>query len=194
MTIQTQLNDGTPVCIRRVRPEDEARLKEGIARLSPQSRYLRFFSGMREAPPQVLRALASADGHDHIAWGALRSDLADTPALGVVHAFRDADDPEAAEYSVAVIDEYHGRGLARLLTAVLLLDCAREGLERFTVHILPENRPALALARSLGAEGVGHEGGVSVLEIDIAEALAALRAEPDVPGLAAVFEQFGEQV
>lgn len=193
MTIQTQLNDGTPVCIRRVRPEDEARLKEGIARLSPQSRYLRFFSGMREAPPQVLRALASADGHDHIAWGALRSDLADTPALGVVHAFRYADDPEAAEYSVAVIDEYHGRGLARLLTAVLLLDCAREGLERFTVHILPENRPALALARSLGAEGVGHEGGVSVLEIDIAEALAALRAEPDVPGLAAVFEQFGEQ-
>lgn len=193
MTIQTQLNDGTPVCIRRVRPEDEERLKEGIARLSPQSRYLRFFSGMREAPPQVLRALASADGHDHIAWGALRSDLADTPALGVVHAFRDADDPEAAEYSVAVIDEYHGRGLARLLTAVLLLDCAREGLERFTVHILPENRPALALARSLGAEGVGHEGGVSVLEIDIAEALAALRAEPDVPGLAAVFEQFGEQ-
>lgn len=193
MTIQTQLNDGTPVCIRRVRPEDEPRLKEGIARLSPQSRYLRFFSGMREAPPQVLRALASADGHDHIAWGALRSDLADTPALGVVHAFRDADEPEAAEYSVAVIDEYHGRGLARLLTAVLLLDCAREGLERFTVHILPENRPALALARSLGAEGVGHEGGVSVLEIDIAEALAALRAEPDVPGLASVFEQFGEQ-
>jgi RimJ/RimL family protein N-acetyltransferase len=193
MTIRTHLNDGTPVDIRRVRPADEARLKEGIARLSPQSRYLRFFSGMREAPPQVLRALASADGHHHIAWGALRSDLADTPALGVVHAFRDAEDPEAAEYSVAVIDEYHGRGLARLLTAVLLLDCARGGLERFTVHILPENRPALALARSLGAEGVGHEGGVSVLEIDIAEALAALRAEPDVPGLAAVFEQFGNE-
>lgn len=67
MTIHTHLNDATPVCIRRVRREDEARLKEGIARLSPQSRYLRFFSGMREAPPQVLRALASADGHDHIA-------------------------------------------------------------------------------------------------------------------------------
>lgn len=193
MTINTQLNDGTPVCIRRVRPEDEQRLKDGIARLSPQSRYLRFFSGMREAPPQVLRALVSADGHDHIAWGALRSDLPDTPALGVVHAFRDADDPDSAEFSVAVVDEYHGRGLARLLTAVLLLDCAREGLEHFTVNILPENRPALALARSLGAEGVGYEGGVSVLEIDIAEALDALRVEADVPGLAAVFGQFGDE-
>lgn len=193
MTIHTQLNDGTPVCIRRVRREDEARLREGIARLSPQSRYLRFFSGMREAPPQVLRALASADGHDHLAWGALRSDLADTPALGVVHAFRDKEDPDTVEFSVAVVDEYHGRGLARLLTAVLLLDCAREGYEMFTVNILPENRPALALARSLGAEGVGQEGGVSVLAIDIAEALAALRAEADVPGLAAVFDQFCEE-
>jgi ribosomal protein S18 acetylase RimI-like enzyme len=188
--IDTKLNDGTPVCIRRVRREDEARIREGIARLSPQSRYLRFFSGMREAPPQVLRALVSVDGHDHIAWGALRSDLPDTPALGVVHAFREADEPDTAEFSVAVIDEYHGRGLARLLTAVLLLDCAAEGLEHFSLHILPENRPALALARSLGAEGVGYEAGVSVLEIDIPEALAALRAETEVPGLAAVFAQF----
>lgn len=194
MTINTELNDGTPVCIRRVRREDEARLRDGIAQLSPQSRYLRFFSGMREAPPQVLRVLASPDGHDHIAWGALRSDLPDTPALGVVHAFRDADEPDMAEFSVAVVDEYHGRGLARLLTAVLLLDCAREGLKQFTVHILPENRPAMALARSLGAEGAGYEAGVSVLEIDIAAALDALRKEVDVPGLAAVFAQFGEEV
>lgn len=190
MTIHTHLNDGTPVCIRRVRPEDETRLKEGIARLSAQSRYLRFFSGMREAPPQVLRVLASADGYNHIAWGALRSDLPGTPALGVVHAFRNADDPDTAEFSVAVIDDYHGRGLARLLTAVLLLDCEAEGLAHFSVHILPENRPALTLARSLGAEGVGYEAGVSVLDIDIAEALAAMRAETDVPGLPAVFAQF----
>jgi GNAT superfamily N-acetyltransferase len=193
MPIETQLEDGTPVCIRRVRRADEQRLRDGIARLSPQSRYLRFFSGMREAPPQVLRVLASPDGHDHLAWGALRSDHADTPAIGVVHAFRDANDSQVAEFSVAVLDEYHGRGLARLLTAVLLLDCAREGFTRFTVHILPENRPALALARALGGYGVGHEGGVSVLEIDIAEALASLRAQDDLPGLAAVFEQFGEE-
>lgn len=193
MTIHTRLNDGTPVCIRRVRPADEARLRDGIARLSPQSRYLRFFSGMREAPPQVVRVLTSPDGHDHLAWGALRSDLADTPALGVVHAFRDRQAPGTAEFSVAVIDEYHGRGLARLLTAVLLLDCEAEGLQQFSVHILPENRPALSLARSLGAEGAGYEGGASLLQIDIADALAALRAEPDVPGLADVFAQFGNE-
>lgn len=192
MTITTQLNDGTPVCIRPVRKDDEQRLKDGIARLSPQSRYLRFFSGMREAPPQVLRALVTVDGHHHIAWGALRSDLPDTPALGVVHAFRDAEDPDTAEFSVAVIDEYHGRGLARLLCAVLLMDCRREGLAQLAVHILPENRPALTLARSLGAEGKGFAAGVSQFEVDIEAALAALREQGDVPGLAAVFAQFGK--
>jgi ribosomal protein S18 acetylase RimI-like enzyme len=195
MTITTQLNDGTPVCIRRVRKDDEQRLRDGIAQLSPQSRYLRFFSGMREAPPQVIEALITVDGHDHIAWGALRSDLPDTPALGVVHAFREEDDPDTAEFSVAVLDEYHGRGLARLLTAVLLLDCQRQGLEHLSVNILPENRPALILVRSLGAEGrglgrKGQGGGVSQLDITIADALASLRAESEVPGLAAVFAQF----
>lgn len=190
MIIETHLNDGIPVCIRPVRKDDEQRLKDGIAKLSPQSRYLRFFSGMREAPPQVIKALVTVDGHDHIAWGALRTDLPGSPALGVVHAFRDADDPGTAEFSVAVIDEYHGRGLARLLTAVLLLDCQREGLDQLAVNILPENRPALTLARSLGAHHMAQEAGVSEFEIDIAAALASLRAEADVPGLAAIFDRF----
>jgi RimJ/RimL family protein N-acetyltransferase len=194
MIIETHLNDGIPVCIRPVRKDDEQRLKDGIAKLSPQSRYLRFFSGMREAPPQVIKALVTVDGHNHIAWGALRSDLPDTPALGVVHAFRDKDDPGTAEFSVAVIDDYHGRGLARLLCAVLLLDCQREGLEHLAVNILPENVPAITLARSLGAHRTGYDGGVSEFDIVIADALESLRDEAEVPGLAAIFEQFEQGI
>lgn len=190
MIIDTKLNDGTPVCIREVRKDDEQRLKDGIAELSPQSRYLRFFSGMREPPQGVVNALVTVDGHDHIAWGAIRTDLPELPALGVVHAFRDKDDPASAEYSVAVIDAYHGRGLASLLTAVLMLDCQREGLAHLLVHILPENAPALTLARSLGARYRDLEGGVMRFDIAIDEALAALRNESGVPGLADVFAQF----
>lgn len=190
MIIETQLNDGTPVCIRAVCADDEQRLKEGIAQLSPQSRYLRFFSGMREAPQGVIDALVAVDGHDHLAWGALRSDTPDQPALGVVHAFRDEHDPATAEFSVAVIDAYHGRGLARLLTAVLLLDCQQQGLEHLMVHILPENRPALTLARALGAHHLDQAEGVIRFDIRIAEALASMNADTSVPGLAAVFAQF----
>lgn len=191
MIIETRLNDGTPACIRTVTPDDEQRLKDGIAELSPQSRYLRFFSGMREAPQSVIDALVAVDGHDHIAWGAIRTDLPGHPAMGVVHAFRDGDDPTTAEFSVAVIDAYHGRGLARLLTAVLLLDCQREGLEHLLVHILPENRPALTLVRSLGAHHLDQAEGVMRFDIVIADALASMQDDPDVPGLPAVFAAFG---
>lgn len=190
--IHSRLTDGVPICIRRVRPDDGPRLKAGIALMSSQSRYFRFFSGLREAPPQVLERLLDVDGHDHIAWGALRTDLPDTPALGVVHAFRDEADPQDAEFSVAVIDEYHGRGLARMLTLVLLLDCRREGLERLSVNVLAENLAARAFVRSLGAEWRGREMEVFAFEVDIASAIATLKAEPDLPGLLPIFAHFGE--
>lgn len=191
MRIDTVLNDGTPICIRPVNPADEERLKEGVARLSPRSRYLRFFSGMSALPQNVVDRLVDVDGHDHIAWGALLLEDPAAPAIGIVHAFREEEEPEIAQYSVAVADEYHGQGAARLLTAVLLLDCAREGYRELLVHILAENEAGRAFARSLGAERQGASGNVIELEIGIAEATARLRREEDVPGLAAVFAAFG---
>lgn len=192
MIINTVLNDGTPICIRRVKPSDEQRLKDGIASLSKRSRYLRFFSGMKKAPQSVINKLLDVDGYEHIAWGALRSDLENSPALGIVHAFRDEHDPENAEYSVAVVDQYHGRGLARLLTAVLLLDCYREGLRELTVHILAENKAAFALTRSLGGERQGQDGSVAEFDIEIGTAIDALKAEQDLQGLAGIFDRFAE--
>lgn len=190
MIIDTHLNDGTPICIRTVRRDDEARLRAGIARLSPQSRYLRFFSGMPEPPQGVIDKLLDVDGHDHIAWGAIRTDLADKPALGVVHAFRDEDRADRAEFSVAVIDDYHGLGLARLLTATLLQACKAEGLETLSVSILPENAGAIRLTRLLGGHRVAQNGEVAEFDIDIDEALESLRRDGATAGLSAVFKAF----
>lgn len=190
MAIDTILNDGTPICIRPVTAADEDRLRSGIAKLSKRSRYLRFFSGMETPPQGVIDALLDIDGHDHIAWGALRSDLAEKPALGIVHAFRDGDDPHSAQYSVAVIDEYHGRGLARLLTAVLLLDCRSEGLEELHVHILSENASALSLTRSLGGRHLSFEGNVSEYRIHIEAAIRSLAQQDDLPGFGAIIDQY----
>ena len=190
MIIDTVLNDGMPICIRPVHAADEKRLKEGVARLSPRSRYLRFFSGMSALPQNVVDRLVDVDGHDHIAWGALPRRDPSEPAIGIVHAFREKEDREVAQFSVAVADEYHGLGAARLMTAVLLLDCAREGYRELLVHILAENEAGRAFARSLGAEKHGAGGNIIELEIGIEEAIAILKGADDVPGLAAVFEAF----
>lgn len=146
---------------------------------------------MLEPPDHIVDALLDVDGHDHIAWGAIATDEPGHPAIGVVHAFRDDDDPEKVEFSVAVLDEYHGRGLARLLSTVLLLDCVQEGLENLTVHILPENKPAILLAKSLGASHVRMESGVTILDIEVEGALRSLRAIQEVSGIEDVFQAFG---
>ena len=44
IVIHSALTDGTRVCLRTIKPDDEERIRDGIARLSAESRYLRFFS------------------------------------------------------------------------------------------------------------------------------------------------------
>ncbi|MDP3674786.1 MAG: N-acetyltransferase [Novosphingobium sp.] len=186
--IHTTLGDGTSVCIRSIRATDEARMREGIEQLSAQSRYLRFFSVQPMPSDAVIERLVGADGHHHIAWGAIATDDRDHPAIGAVHAIRDGPDGNSAEFSVGIVDEYHGLGLARMLIAVLLVNCRQENIASLDVQILSENKAAGNLVRYLGAKRCKAEFSVTEYTLDIATALAKLRCEDAVPGLRDVFE------
>lgn len=189
--VHSALNDGTRVCLRTITPEDEERIRHGIAQLSAESRYMRFFSPAPVLPDVVVERLADVDGHDHIAWGAICTECEGAPAIGAVHAVRHTHDGRVGEYSVAVLDAFHGRGLARMLTAALLVDCLAEGLTGLDVHVLSENRAASALVRSLGGVWQAESTGVAEYCLDVAAALAVLRADEDAPGVQDVLEQLG---
>lgn len=185
--IHTRLEDGSKVCVRSIRPTDELRMREGIEQLSAQSRYLRFFSPQRMPSRAVIERLLDAVGHRHIAWGAIHSGDHDHPAIGAVHAVRDATDAESAEFSVAIVDAFHGLGLARILIAVLLVNCRLEQIESLDVQILSENRAARGLVTWLGAERGKAEYSVTDYVLDTETALAKLRSEGGTPGLRDVF-------
>lgn len=188
--IHTRLTDGTAVCIRTITPADDARMRDGIARLSDRSRYLRFFSVQPMPPPQVIQRLLTADGHNHIAWGAIAGELPGEPAIGAVHAMLDPEAPDRAEFSVGVIDEFHDRGVGRLLTATILLDAANEGFTEFRAWTLTENAAAIGFVTTLGAELIGREDNVYEYTLPIERAVEALREQCDPPGLADVFAAF----
>ena len=185
--IHTRLEDGAKVCIRSIRPTDELRMRQGIEQLSNESRYLRFFSPQRMPSKAVIERLIDADGHRHIAWAAIHSGNRDHPAIGAVHAVRDPDDNASAEFSVAIVDAFHGLGLARMLIAVLLINCRLEQIETLDVQILSENRAARRLVTWLGAERCQAEYSVTEYALDTAVALAKLRSEGNTPGLKDVF-------
>lgn len=187
IAVHSVLNDGTRVLLRCIRPSDEARLREGIARLSAESRYMRFFSPTPMPPDEVVERLVDVDGHDHIGWGALCLDDPGHPAIGAVHAVRHADGGRVGEYSIAILDAYQGRGLARMLTAALLVQCLAEELTMLDIHILSENEAARRLIKSLRAEWRSESAGVAEYGLDVSSGLLALREDADAPGVEDVF-------
>ena len=181
------LNDGTVVCLRTITPEDEDLLREGVAKLSAESRYLRFFSPAPQLPDDVIERLLDVDGHDHIAWGAICTECPGQPAIGAVHAVRYRHGGRAGEYSVAVLDAFQGKGLSRMMTAALLLQCRAEELGTLDLHVLSENGAARHLAKSLGATWTNESAGVAEYRLDVAVALATLRADKHARGVQDVF-------
>ena len=187
--IDAPLKDGRWVCLRTIRPSDEERIRDGIEAMSERSRYLRFFSAFRSPPDSIVKRLSAVDGHDHIGWGAILLDGQDYPPIAAAHAIRLDDKPGTGELAVAVLDDYQGLGIARMLVAAVLADCAEENLCRLEMQVLGENRAAATLLLDLGAEVVGMQGSVDNFVLDARAALARLRAEPQPPGLATVLAE-----
>ena len=187
IAVHSHLADGTAVCLRTITPEDEPLLRQGIATLSAEARYLRFFSPAPVLPDPVIDRLLAVDGHDHIGWGAICTECEGQPAIGAVHAVRDRHDGPVGEYSVAVLDAFQGKGLSRMMTAALLLQCRAEELGTLDLHVLSENGAARHLAKSLGATWTNESAGVAEYRLDVAVALATLRADKHARGVQDVF-------
>lgn len=190
--IHTELGNGAAVCIRAIEPGDEQRMRDGIARMSLQSRYLRFFTGLRVPPDTVIAQLLSPDGYRHIAWGAIDMSREERPAVGAVHAYRDEEAEECAEFSVAIVDDYHGLGLGKLLTATILLDAAERGLGEFQAITLAENAQAIGFVRAIGGKLARREGFTLEYHLPVEPAIEALRSACDPPGIARVFAAFSK--
>ncbi len=178
-TFPVLLDSGDPVQLRPIRPRDGGRMRAGIAAMSDHSRYLRFFNGSQTMPDHVIDRLCDADGWKHIAWGAIDQSAPDEPAIGAVHAIRRGASSEA-ELALAVLDDWHGKGLARLLLTAVLADARAVGITRLTAETLAENRATRHLFRSLGGLSATRDGPVVSYRFDIET--AAQKLDQITPG------------
>ena len=63
INVHSRLADGTAVCLRTITPEDEPLLRQGLATLSAEARYLRFFSSAPVLPDPVIDRLLAGRAH-----------------------------------------------------------------------------------------------------------------------------------
>jgi len=151
-TEQVTLADGREITLRLVRPEDKDLFVEGLARLSDESRYRRFFTHKTSLSTGELRYLTELDGERHFALGALERDPAGaTRGVGVARFVR-LQDPHVAEPAVAVVDACQGKGLGKHLLLRLCAAATERGVHTFRAEVLPDNEPILALLRSLSSD------------------------------------------
>jgi GNAT superfamily N-acetyltransferase len=165
---QITLRGGTRVEIRPIEPADRVELAAGFDRLSPESRYLRFFGPMKELGPHELDYLTQVDHRDHEALVALAGG---GEGVGVARYIRTGD--AEAEPAVVVADAWQGRGIGTALLDALADRAREEGVERFRALVLAQNTEAIALLERLGCTHVVHHGREVEVEIALTPAPAA---------------------
>jgi RimJ/RimL family protein N-acetyltransferase len=175
-----RLSDGTEVRLRLLHPSDRDKLAAGFRRLSPQSRYRRFFSPMPRLSDRLLRHLTETDDWNHLAIFAEPASQNAGESIGVARFVRLEDAPDTAEASVAVIDAMQRRGLGRLLLTTLVQAARERGIRKFRATVLPDNEPVKQLLRSLDDHSTARiEDGLRVYELALPEpSPEALSADP----------------
>jgi EmrB/QacA subfamily drug resistance transporter len=160
------LRDGSAVLIRQVQRADAPLLADGFARLSSNSRQMRFLTKKKELSPAELRYFTAIDHHDHEALGAL--DQTDGRGVGVARYVRNTDDPHAAEIAITIVDDWQGRGLGTELLAQLSDRARSEGIRRFTALVAADNVAVAALLRNARTHLVRYGPGTAEYEIALA--------------------------
>ena len=157
------LRDGTRIAVRPIEPEDRARLLAAFERLSPDSRYRRFFSPVTHLSEAQLDHLTRVDHHDHEALVAMAPD--EDRIIGVARYVRTR--PGHAEPAITVADDWQRRGVATALLGLLVGRALDEGIGTFDAIVLVGNRDAIHALRRLGPTVVDPVGPELQVEVTL---------------------------
>lgn len=173
------LRNGEVALVRPIEPDDKWRLVEGLQRLSPTSRYMRFHTAVERFSEAQLRYLTEIDYHSHMAWVALDPEHPDEPGMAVARYIRFRDEPHVAEAAITVADQYQGLGLGTILLGLLARTARSNGVTVFRNYVLGENAAMLELLHQLGATQTYDVNGVYRVDVPVPEDFEAV---PDTPG------------
>jgi acetyltransferase len=145
---QVQLNDGTDIVIRPIRPEDAEIEAEFIRGLSKESKYFRFMNSVQELSQEMLVRFTQIDYHNEMALIAVKSSGDHEEQIGVARYTTNLD-KKSCEFALVVSDQWRGRGIAHQLMGRLMQIARDRDLERMEGQVLGNNVKMLQLMKSL---------------------------------------------
>jgi len=141
--------EGVEVDVRPIRPEDAEIEREFVRALSPETKYLRFMSTLKELTPVMLARFTQVDYDREMALIAVVTEGGRERQIGVARYVVNADG-ETCEFAVVVAEAWQGRGLGRHLMQRLIALARERGLAAMQGDILAANSGMLDLVAKLG--------------------------------------------
>jgi RimJ/RimL family protein N-acetyltransferase len=135
--------------VRPVRSDDKHHLRQAFERLSPESRFRRFFAPLDALSPRDLSYLTEVDHRDHEAIVGVNPE--NGGIIGDARYVR-SDDPTEAEVAVIVGDPWQGHGVATALLERLVERARAEGIDHFVALVMSDNKDAIAAFRAMAPE------------------------------------------
>ena len=143
-----KLNDGTPVILRPIKPEDETLFRELFQSLSEETMRFRFFQVMRDMSHETLTRYCNIDYDREIALVAeTRKDK--RRIIGVVRLILEPG-RRRGEFAVVVGDQWQGLGLGSKLVDSIIEIGKDMGLKTIGADILSRNFRAIHLCTKKG--------------------------------------------
>jgi acyl-CoA synthetase (NDP forming)/RimJ/RimL family protein N-acetyltransferase len=156
------LADGGVAHLRPIRPSDADRLVAFYERVSPESKYLRFFAPYPRLSDRDVKRFTEVDYVSRVAFILTLGE--NMIAVGRYDRIKD----DHAEVSFLIEDAHQGRGIAQLLLEHLAQAARERGITRFVAEVLPENRRMAKVFADAGYRvSKGIEDGVLAVEFPI---------------------------
>ncbi|HVO90642.1 MAG TPA: GNAT family N-acetyltransferase [Casimicrobiaceae bacterium] len=172
------LRDGTPVCVRAIRPDDRERLRIAFDHLSARTVYQRFFHPVTALTSNELRHATEIDFRNHVSLALTIGRESGERLIGLARFVRVARGAHCAEIAVTVVDEYQGRGAGTLLLQHIVCLARAGGVRELIANVLENNAAMMGAIRNLELPSrYAIEDGVRRVMIDLDAGPA--RSEPN---------------
>jgi acetyltransferase len=143
-----QLNDGTDIVIRPIRPEDAEIEAKFVRELSRETKYFRFMNTFQELSQELLVRFTQIDYHNEMALIAVKSTADGEEQIGVARYTTNLD-KKSCEFALVVSDQWQSKGIAHRLMRNLMEVARDRDLERMDGQVLSNNFKMLELMESL---------------------------------------------
>ena len=146
-----QLDDGTDIVIRPIRPEDAQMEDKFVRELSDEAKYFRFMNSLQELSQEMLIRFTQIDYHNEMALIAVVPTDNGDEQVGVARYSTNVD-KTSCEFALVVSDAWQSHGIAHHLMQDLMAVARDRELDVMEGQVLRNNYRMLDLVETLGFE------------------------------------------